>query len=210
MHEHEFEPVRGLPEPPPPGESILWQGAPDWRSLAVHAFHARKLAVYFALLLCWRGVTVAWDGGSLGEAAGAVAFLLPFATAAVLLAYLVAWMMARATVYTITNRRVVMRIGVVLEVTFNLPYSAIDGAQLKEHADGTGDIPLALAGDTRIAYAHLWPHARPWHVARPQPMLRCVPDAARVAGLLARALALAGGAANDAGVPGERELAAAQ
>jgi hypothetical protein len=40
----------------------------------------------------------------------------------------------------------------------------------------------------QIAYAHLWPHARPWHFKRSEPMLRCVPDAARVAGLLAQAI----------------------
>lgn len=210
MAEHEFEPVRGLPEHLPAGETMLWQGSPDWRSLALRAFHARKLAIYFALLLAWRVASLAWDGGTLREAAGAVAFLFPFAAAAVGLAYLVAWMMARAAVYTITNRRVIMRIGVVLEVTFNLPYRAIDAAELRRYPDGTGDIPLALAGDTRIAYAHLWPHARPWRVARPQPMLRCVPDAAHVAALLARSLALAGGAANDAATPGERTLAAVQ
>ena len=51
----------------------------------------------------------------------AVLWLLPLAVAAVALMFVVAWLTARATVYTITNRRVVMRIGVVLEVTFNLP-----------------------------------------------------------------------------------------
>jgi hypothetical protein len=31
----------------------------------------------------------------------------------------------------------------------------------------------------RIAYLHLWPHARPWQLKRPQPLLRALPDAAR-------------------------------
>ena len=198
MSEHEFEPVRGLPERLPPGESILWQGTPDWRSLAVRAFHARALAVYFTVLLVWRGASALADGATVGEATSAVLFLLPFAGAAVALACVMAWLSARATVYTITDRRVVMRLGIVLEVTFNLPYRAIDSAGLFLYRGGTGDIPLVLSADDRIAYAHLWPHARPWRFARPEPMLRCVPDAASVARLLGRALALDVDAANDA------------
>ena len=36
--EHEFEPVHGLPEKLPAGEKILWQGSPDWKTLANEAF----------------------------------------------------------------------------------------------------------------------------------------------------------------------------
>ena len=106
---------------------------------------------------------------------------------------LMAWLTARTTVYTITNRRVVMRIGIVLSVTFNLPFRVIDSAALRGYADGTGDLTLVLAGEDRISYLHLWPHARPWHVARPVPMLRCVSDAAGVAAMLSRAVALSQG-----------------
>ena len=206
MSEHEFEPVRGLPERLPVGERILWQGTPDWRSLAVRAFHARKLALYFAILLVGRAATVVWGGDSPAQAAIAVLWLLPVAAAAVGLVGVVAWMMARAAVYTITDRRVVMRIGVVLEVTFNLPFRVIESAGVRVFDDGTGDIALVLAGHDRIAYAHLWPHVRPWRLARTEPMLRTVPHAAEVADILARALAgeagvaarTVPGAANDA------------
>ena len=97
--------------------------------------------------------------------------------------------MARTTVYTITNRRVVMRIGIALPVTFNLPYTQIDGAALRPYEDGTGDIPLQLRDGTRLAYFVLWPHARPWRFSRPEPMLRAVPNAAATAQLLSEALA---------------------
>ena len=43
----------------------------------------------------------------------------------------------------------------------------------------------------KVAYLLLWPHARPWRLSKPEPMLRAVPDAARVAAILARALAAA-------------------
>ena len=45
------EPLRGLPEPLPAGERILWQGAPDWRALAVDVFHVRAVWIYGALLI---------------------------------------------------------------------------------------------------------------------------------------------------------------
>ena len=47
----EFEPVRGLPAMLPPGERLLWQGNPAWRSLAIRAYHVRKVALYFAVLV---------------------------------------------------------------------------------------------------------------------------------------------------------------
>jgi hypothetical protein len=42
-------------------------------------------------------------------------------------------------------------------------------------------------GDTRIGWLVLWPHVRPWHMARTQPALRCIPEAAQVARLIAEA-----------------------
>ena len=50
-HEHEWEAAPGLPSTLPAGERIVWQGSPDWKQLAVHAFHVRKIAVYFALMV---------------------------------------------------------------------------------------------------------------------------------------------------------------
>jgi hypothetical protein len=91
-----------------------------------------------------------------------------------------AWMSARSTLYTLTNKRVVMRIGIVLTLTFNLPFKRIAGAALKPYAGGQGDIALALYPEDRIGWAHLWPHQRAWHVTHPQPTLRCLPAGAQV------------------------------
>ncbi|MCY7315507.1 MAG: hypothetical protein LH480_07775, partial [Rubrivivax sp.] len=54
---------------------------------------------------------------------------------------------------------------------------------------GSGDLPLSLIGEDRIAFMHLWPHVRPWQLARPEPMLRAVPNAQCVAQLLTDAWA---------------------
>ena len=193
MNEHEFEPVHGLPERLPPGERQLWQGSPQWQSLARRAFHAGPIAIYFGALLAWRAGAALLAGDTIVQAAIAVLWLAPLALAALGILVLMAWLSARTTVYTITDRRVVMRVGIVLSVTFNLPFRVIHSAALMTYADGTGDMPLTLAGEDRISYLHLWPHARPWRVARPQPMLRCLPAAASVAAILSRAVAASQG-----------------
>jgi len=199
-HEHEFEAARGLPEALPKDEHLLWQGAPDWRRLAFEALHVRKLAIYFAVLLVWRAAVVVSDGGSALQAAVAVLWVLPLALLALGTLTLLAWLTGRNSVYTVTDRRVVMRIGIVLTMTLNLPHRQIDGAALHAGRDGHGDIALQLAPGVRIGYVHLWPHARPWQVRWPQPMLRAVPQAAQVAALLADALrATAIGAARPNG-----------
>ena len=198
--EHEFEAEYGLPEPLPRGERLLWQGSPDGNILAIEALHWRKLAVYFAVLLAWRAENVLSGGGSAVQAAIAAAWLLPLAAFAIGIALTLATLIRRTTVYTLTDRRVVMRIGIVLTMTLNLPHRQIDGAALHAGRDGHGDIALQLAPGVRIGYVHLWPHARPWQVRWPQPMLRAVPQAAQVAALLADALrATAIGAARPNG-----------
>lgn len=188
-HEHEFEPQFGLPEVLPKGEHILWQGAPDWRAMALRVFHLRKLALYFGLILALRAANALYDGGGAAAAAMSVAVALPWCLLALALFASLAWLSARTTAYTITDRRVVMRVGIVLSLTFNLPLVRIDGAGLRRLAGGVGDIALQLPRGERIAYLHLWPHARPWHFRQPEPMLRCVPDAEAVAQLLRNAWA---------------------
>lgn len=200
-HEHDHEPQRGLPEPLPADEHIVWQGSPDWRSLARHAFHLRKLAAYFAALLALRAAFAYGDGGAL-VALKAVAVALPLALLSLAGLALVAWLTARHAVYTVTDRRVVMRIGIVLTLTFNLPFKRIASAGLRRYADGSGDIPLALMPGDRIAWLHLWPHARPFRLSRPEPMLRSLPQAEQVAQLLTQAWSGAtGGSAAPAEAP---------
>lgn len=192
VQEHEYEAARGLPEPLPPGETLLWQGSPDWPLLARRAFHVRKLAVYFGLLLAWRMAGTLADGGGAAALLRDLAVTLPLAALGLGLVLLLAWMSARTTIYTLTDRRLVLRLGIVLTVTFNLPFARIESAALRlEPGDpqGHGDIAITLAAGERIAYLHLWPHARPWQLKRPQPLLRALPDAAAVAEALGQALA---------------------
>lgn len=182
--EHEWEAAYGLPEPLPSGEHVIWQGQPQVRGVIKQIFHGVGLSVYFIALLLWAAVAQ-WDAQApVGQWLRALVPLLIMTAVAGAIVAALAYLTASTTVYTITNRRVVMRIGIVLTVTFNLPLRCIDAAHVAHSGQGRGDIALALTGDTRIAYLHLWPHARPWHLNRPQPMLRCLDRVDDVCGLL--------------------------
>lgn len=194
VHVHEFEPQHGLPERLPADERLLWQGGPRWTVLARRVFHVDWVAAYFAALLAWLFVS-GWQQQGDGLAAlRALRWFGPLALLALGLLLLLAWMTARTTVYTLTDRRMVMRIGIVLTVAYNLPLSRIDAADLGAcDDDGVGDLMLTLEPRTRIAWLHLWPHVRPWRVRRSQPMLRALPDATAVAAQLTEAWARANG-----------------
>lgn len=188
--EHDFEPQPGLPEPLPRDETLLWQGAPDWRALAVRAFHVRKLTLYFTALLAMQAVVWTEGGHSAADTLRAMAPALVLSALGLGLVSLLAWLSARATLYTLTDRRVVMRIGIVLTITFNLPLKRIVAADLRPAPRGTSDIALRLAPDgPGIAWLTLWPHARPWRIGRAEPMLRCLPQGEAVAAQLTLAWA---------------------
>jgi len=181
---------RGLPEKLPAGERVLWQGSPRWETLFRRAFHGRAMAIYFAAIIGYTTVSSLAAGGTGGAVAVTAAKLAAVAVVPILLAALYCWAVQRSTVYTVTSRRIVMSFGLALPMSVNLPFSRIDAAGLRCNADGTGDIPLRLLDGERMAYFMVWPHARPWRMARTEPMLRCIPEVRAAAGVLARALAV--------------------
>jgi hypothetical protein len=185
--EIEIEPIPGLPHHLPPGERILWQGRPEWKALARNTFKVGWLAAYFAVFVTARAVAAYEEGRGVH---GLLQVLTALALAGACLAVLsgMAWINARATMYTITTRRIVMRIGVALPTTFNLPFKRLASADVKVRKDGDGDIVLQIAGRDRIAWLHLWPHVHPFHLARARPMLRTIAEPERVASLLAAAV----------------------
>lgn len=187
--EHDVEPVRGLPGDLPQGERILWQGAPDpWR-MAAHAYHIRAVAIYFALLAGWGAI------GALRGTNGWTGTLMTLVVGVLGLAVigLIAWGASRTTVYTLTNKRLVLRFGIALPKCVNLPLGTIASVDLAMQDKTVGDIALRLTEQQRLGWMQLWPHARPWALTEVQPMLRSIPEADKVAGLLGRTIAAAQG-----------------
>ena len=187
-HTHDdfaMEPMPGLPAMPPKGEEVLWQGRPNTWALAREAMGLYWVAAYFLGLAIWRASVV-----SDGSPGSILAVMLPYVAIGLVTCSIIlgtAAIQARATVYTLTTARVAMRIGAALTVTLNLPYKQIGSASVDLKKSGTGTIAMQTLGETRLSYLVCWPHVRPWYISKTQPALRCIPDAARVAQMLADA-----------------------
>jgi hypothetical protein len=166
---------------PQPDERVLWKGRPQLGLLARTAFHAHTLGAYMAALAV---VALVLGKPDAAIVAGVLGTLL------VAILYLLGWASARSTLYILTDTRLIMRIGIAIETRINIPLKQITAAQLRLHGKtGHGDIAFDLAGDRLLGIVLLWPHVRPWHYARPQPMLRAVPEAQALAQMIAEARA---------------------
>lgn len=188
MSEDDFavEPIEGLPELLPKGEVILWQGRPNWLQLTIESLNLWWIIGYFGLLATWRFLTVI-DYMPLGTAISVIIPFLFIAALAGLLLCIVGYVQAKATLYTITNKRVVMRIGAALTITLNLPFTKIDNAAVAKKRGDFGNIAFETSGSTKFSYFVLWPHARSWHFGKPQPTLRCIPEIEKVSSILGEA-----------------------
>lgn len=188
MSEDDFavEPIEGLPELLPKGEVILWQGRPNWLRLTIESLNLWWVIGYFGLLAAWRFLS-AIDYMPFGTSISAsIPFLFVAAFVGLLLCG-VGYIQAKETLYTITNRRVVMRIGAALTLTLNLPFTKIDNAAVAKKRGDFGNIAFETSGDTKFSYFVLWPHARSWYFGKPQPTLKCIPDIEKVSSILGEA-----------------------
>ena len=164
---------------PQSDERVLWEGKPDMATLARSVFHTRAVGAYFLLLAAIAMGMGSFGGGLLTLAAGA---------ATLGLLYGFAWLAARTSTYVLTDRRLILNIGMAIEKSINLPLKRIGAAHLTERGAGIGDIAIEPAEGHGLGYAILWPHARPFRFAQPQPMLRAVPNVAELARILTRAV----------------------
>ncbi len=188
MTNFEIERALDLAAPLPKGEQVIWLDSPDWKSFALRVFHMKALAIYFTIAIAFNILWMVANGSPTADVVVSTARLVPLSLLALALFALVAWLMAKSTTYAITNHRVFLRIGVALSITVTVPLRTIRSADLKLYKNGTGDLPLSLTGEDRLAYLHLWPHARPWQLKDTAPMLRAVPDAKKVAEILTNVL----------------------
>lgn len=204
--EHGHEPIPGLPALLPRGEKLLWQGRPDWRLLARQAFHVRAVAIWFAALMGIQLTLGVRDGASGAELLGTVAWYTVLGAVAVGVLTLIAWGYARSTMYSITSRHLIVRSGIALSTTVTIPFGLVQSAAVKRYERGYGDLPIEIQPGTHVSWLMLWPHVRPWCMARPQPMLRAVADIDDVVTVFTRALDVS--LAREAAEAGSTETAA--
>jgi hypothetical protein len=168
--EYEDEPIPGLPGRLPPGENILWQGTPDWRGVARGVFHTRLVTIWFLFV-----ASLAFVAGGTGLSGALITLAVALLGLAVL--GVLARAQAKSTIYTLTNKRVVLRFGVALPKCVNVPLALVGKADAKPAGPGMVDVSLTPTVRFPLAYLQMWPHVRPWKFGSPQPMLRAVPEA---------------------------------
>ncbi len=188
MQEYEYEPIPGLPEELPDGEYVVWQGAPEWQALARRVFHTRSLFIYFAALIVIHLVFQLMNQEPWQEVLLSVSWNITLSAIALGLLAGAAKLYARSTLYTFTNRRLVVRSGVALPMMVNIPWENVKSAGLRVCGDDTGDILICPKNDRQFYYALLWPYVRPWRFTYVQPLLRGIADPQAVATRLAEVI----------------------
>ncbi len=184
MNEYSHEPIPGLPGELPEGEQVLWQASPSWDAMAKRVFQVYTASFYFALLISAHLIYRVMDGAPLSMLTGTVVWQGGLALTVVGILVLMARVYASSTLYTITSRRLIIRSGVALPMIVNLPLTKVESAGLRRLRDGTGDISFLPAEGTKVFWMMLWPHVRPFHFKRVQPLLRGIEDPDAVARLL--------------------------
>jgi hypothetical protein len=188
MSRFKGKPVGGLPGRLPEGETLLWQGAPEWRSLARFAFRIRIVGAYFAGLVALRVGASLLAGDPVSVALGTGVNGAILGTVAIAMFCVISWLIARTTTYSITSKRLVITYGAALPKSVNLPFSRLEAADVKINADGTGDILLRLPSEIRLSYLLLWPHVHSGKNGRAEPVLRTIATPADAAQILATAI----------------------
>jgi hypothetical protein len=175
--------IRGVAHALPPGERLLWQGAPDPGLVARHVFHRWLVIGYFALVIGWWAYS-AWGTVEMDAFLPMLGMRLGLAAIVIGTVEFLARTVAKTTVYAITSKRLVLKIGMVLPMSINVPFTVLLNAAVGRFRDGSGQIALTLLPGNRLAYVALWPHCKVFKLTQPQPVLRGVSDPEAVATVL--------------------------
>jgi len=213
--------IEGVEEALPPGETLLWEGRPDLKTLAFRVLYLRGLLAYWALVAAGFLVAGALGGRASGNLAADLVWLLVVAAVGSAIIFGFAAAVRGSTTYALTDRRVVIRLGVAFPSVLNLPLHRIGSVDVRRtgtDAEGrdVGDVVLTPAGDDRVGWLYLWPHVKPWAWRDPIPAFRAVPDVVVAGEAVARQVRLrheeiardeAEAAADGAAHPRDREVA---
>ena len=185
MTEYEDEPVEGLPDFLPEGETMVWQGRPTVAAMARRVFFIPHLALYFGLLIAGHTVYRLMEGVSAAQVMGTFVWQAGLAaTVLVLLAWL-ARSYAASVMYTLTSERLVIRSGVALPMMVNIPIEQITAADMRVYRDATGDIVLTPVADRKLHWVLLWPNVSAWYSRPIRPLLRGLAEPHRAADAIA-------------------------
>ncbi len=156
--------------------------------IANRALHIRAVAIYLSMIVLWGTASAVANDQTVRDVIIFALKLTGLSLTALAALGLYAHLVTRSALYTITNRRIVMRFGVALPMTINIPLKIVRSADVKIYRDGSGDISVSVESERRQSMVVLWPHVRPWRITKPEPTLRSIPNAAAVAEILTSAL----------------------
>ena len=181
MTEYEDEPVEGLPEHLPEGETVIWQGRPTAAAMGKRVFHIRHLTLYFGLLIAGHTVYRLMEGVSAAQVMGTLVWQSGLAATVLVLLTWLARAYAKSILYTLTSERLVIRSGVALPMMANIPIEQITAADMRVYRDGTGDILLKPDQDRKLYWVLLWPNVSAWYSRPIRPLLRGLAEPHRAA-----------------------------
>ena len=131
MMEYEGEPIEGLPEVLPEGESLIWQGRPTVGAMLKRVFFVPQLALYFGLLIGGHTIYRLTESVPMAQVLGTLVWQSGLAATVLLLLVWLARAYARSILYTLTSARLVVRSGVALPMMVNIPIEQIISADLR-------------------------------------------------------------------------------
>jgi len=184
----DFEPVEGLPEVLPDGETVLWRGSPEKWRIGHRALHSGVVFGVFAILAVSSLFSSLTAEATAFQKGMQFLSILLAGGAYVGLAAMMGWLIAINTVYTITDKRLVIRHGITMPMAINVPFAKVANAQLKVGADGVGDVAVSLLDGNHVSLFAIWPHNRPWSWQGAAPAMKCIAEADKVARILHDAL----------------------
>ena len=176
-----------LAESLPEDEMLIWQGRPEAKAIAIRAMYLWYVVAYLLGLALLRTGYLVMGDAPVSEWSALLAWQLLASLFVVGIILGLAAVYGKSTIYTLTNRRVILRTGAAVPIHVNFPLEQIASADLKVFSDGTGDIALKLENSDKLYWLLLWPNVRSWWVRPLQPLLRGLRDFELAASSLASA-----------------------
>ena len=171
----------------PEDESLIWQGRPEAKAIATRAMYLWYVVAYLLGLALLRTGYLVMSDAPISEWSALLAWQLLASLFIVGVLLGLSLVYGKSTIYTLTNRRVILRTGAAVQIHVNFPLEQIASADLQVFSDGTGDIALKLENSDRLYWLLLWPNVRSWWVRPLQPLLRGLRDFELAASALASA-----------------------
>ncbi len=159
----------------PAGERVLWTGQPDQRALARYFLRERWFLAFVVFSFSIGAAeSMQYAEGAGPRVVGVATLSAIMALVAIVSIRLLAWQMAKSSKYVITDRRVYFNIGIVMRADANIPYSSVEGVDLRRRSDGSADLMVTLSGDQEIPWLLLFPHMTWRGAARGRPTFRAL------------------------------------